>query len=70
MAVTAVIAIIALIVAICACIMMANQNTSIDREAGSSDSPNVEEGRKICVVRGTAWVTSTQITVYHEPYDD
>lgn len=62
-------ALIALIVvAICVALSSAQQttpDTSRERKA-----PDVEEGRKIAVARGTVWVTSTQITVYHEPYDD
>lgn len=64
------IAIIALIVAVCACIMMAKRTTSSDEGGANNDNPDVEEGRRICVVRGTTWVTSTQITVYHDPYDE
>lgn len=62
-------ALIALVVvAICVAMTSAQQaTTDTGRER---NAPDVEEGRKIAVARGTVWVNSTQITVYHEPYDD
>lgn len=63
-------AIIAVVIAVCA-IVMANKNMGgSDSGSSNQDAPTVDEGRKICVVRGTAWVTSTQITVYHKPYNE
>ena len=32
------------------------------------DTPTADEGRKIAVVRGTAWVTSSQITAWVDSY--
>ncbi len=48
------------------CIAM-NQKVSNDSSADSSQ-PSSEEGRKVAIVRGTAWVKSTQITVWTDTY--
>lgn len=66
MTASVVIAIIALIVAICAMVMVSSADTNTD--SANSDNPSTEEGRKVCVVRGTAWVKSTQITVFTDDY--
>lgn len=64
---TTVIAIIALIVAlIVACVTMSKKQSS--SSSADSDQPSTEEGRKIAVVRGTAWVSSTQITCWTDDY--
>lgn len=64
---TTVIAIIALIVAlIVACVTMSKKQSS--SSSAESDQPSTEEGRKIAVVRGTAWVSSTQITCWTDDY--
>lgn len=62
-----VIAIIALIIAlIVACVTMSKKQSS--SSSAESDQPSTEEGRKIAVVRGTAWVSSTQITCWTDDY--
>lgn len=62
-----VIAIIALIIAlIVACVTMSKKQSS--SSSADSDQPSTEEGRKIAVVRGTAWVSSTQITCWTDDY--
>lgn len=33
----------------------------------SDQTPSTDEGEKVCVVRGTVWVQSTQITAYLNP---
>lgn len=66
MTASVVMAIIAIIVAICALVMVSNMST--DTSNTQPDQPSTEEGRKVCVVRGTAWVTSTQITVFTDDY--
>lgn len=64
--ITMVVAIIALVVAIIAtCLAMNAKKTSNNAE---SSQPSSEEGRKIAVVRGTAWVKSTEITVWTNDY--
>ena len=62
-----VMAIIALVVAIVAMCIAMNQKVSNDSSADSSQ-PSSEEGRKVTIVRGTAWVKSTQITVWTDTY--
>lgn len=65
---TTVIAIIALIIAlVVACVTMSKKQSSSSSSA-ESDQPSTEEGRKIAVVRGTAWVSSTQITCWTDDY--
>lgn len=62
-----VIAIIALIIAlVVACVTMSKKQSS--SSSAESDQPSTEEGRKIAVVRGTAWVSSTQITCWTDDY--
>lgn len=62
-----VIAIIALVVAlIVACVAMSNKTSASSSADG--DQPTTDEGRKIAVVRGTAWVSSTQITCWTDDY--
>lgn len=61
--------IIGLVVALCVMLMMANQQNTPDTST-ERKTPTTEEGRRISVVRGTTWVTSTQITIYYNPYDD
>lgn len=62
-----VIAIIALIIAlVVACVTMSQKKSS--SSSAESDQPSTEEGRKIAVVRGTAWVSSTQITCWTDDY--
>lgn len=62
-----VIAIIALIIAlVVACVTMSKKPSS--SSSADSDQPSTEEGRKIAVVRGTAWVSSTQITCWTDDY--
>lgn len=62
-----VIAIIALIIAlVVACVTMSKKQSS--SSSADSDQPSTEEGRKIAVVRGTAWVSSTQITCWTDDY--
>ena len=62
-----VIAIIALVVAlIVACVTMSKKQSA--SSSADSDQPSTEEGRKIAVVRGTAWVSSTQITCWTDDY--
>ena len=64
---TTVIAIIALIIAlVVACVTMSKKQSS--GSSAESDQPSTEEGRKIAVVRGTAWVSSTQITCWTDDY--
>lgn len=67
MTVEAVIAIIALIVAIVATCVAMNSKVKSSNNA-ESNQPSSEEGRKIAVVRGTAWVKSTEITVWTDDY--
>jgi uncharacterized membrane protein YozB (DUF420 family) len=67
MTVSAVLAIIALIVALVAICVALNTNMDSGNQA-ESNAPTSEEGRKIAVVRGTAWVSSTQITVWTNNY--
>lgn len=67
MTVSAVLAIIALIVALVAICVALNTNMDSGNQA-ESNTPTSEEGRKIAVVRGTAWVSSTQITVWTGNY--
>lgn len=63
-----VIAIIALIVAlVVACVIMSNKKQS-SSSTSEGDQPSTDEGRKIAVVRGTAWVSSTQITCWTNDY--
>lgn len=65
--VATVIAIIALIIAlVVACVTMSKKQSS--SSSAESDQPSTEEGRKIAVVRGTAWVSSTQITCWTDDY--
>lgn len=65
--VATVIAIIALIIAlVVACVTMSKKQSS--SSSADSDQPSTEEGRKIAVVRGTAWVSSTQITCWTDDY--
>lgn len=65
--VATVIAIIALIIAlVVACVTMSKKQSS--SSSAESDQPSTEEGRKIAVVRGTAWVSSTQITCWTGDY--
>ena len=67
MAPATVIAIIALIIAlIVACVTMSKKQSS--SSSADSEQPSTEEGRKIAVVRGTAWVSSTQITCWTDDY--
>jgi hypothetical protein len=62
-----VIAIIALIIAlVVACVTMSKKQSS--SSSADSDQPSTDEGRKIAVVRGTAWVSSTQITCWTDDY--
>ena len=61
MSASIVMAIIALVVAIVAMCIAMNQKVS-------NDKPSSEEGRKVAIVRGTAWVKSTQITVWTDTY--
>ena len=62
-----VIAVIALVVALVAiCLVMKTPKTSNNN--ADVDTPTSEEGRKIAVVRGTAWVTSSQITPWVDSY--
>ena len=62
-----VIAVIALVVALVAiCLLMKTPKTGNNN--ADSDTPDKEEGRKIAVVRGTAWVTSSQITAWLDPH--
>ena len=62
-----VIAVIALVVALVAiCLVMKTPKTSNNN--ADVDTPTPEEGRKIAVVRGTAWVTSSQITAWVDSY--
>ena len=62
-----VIAVIALVVALVAvCLLMKTPKTGNNN--ADSDTPNTEEGRKIAVVRGTTWVTSSQITAWLDPH--
>lgn len=62
-----VIAIVALIIAlVVACVTMSKKQSS--SSSADSDQPSTEEGRKIAVVRGTAWVSSTQITCWTDDY--
>lgn len=62
-----VIAIIALVVAlIVACVAISKKSSS--SSSADSDQPTTDEGRKIAVVRGTAWVSSTQITCWTDDY--
>ena len=62
-----VIAIIILVVAlVVSCVMMGKAQKG--GSAAESDQPSTEEGRKIAVVRGTAWVSSTQITCWTDDY--
>ena len=58
---------IALVVALVAvCLLMKTPKTGNNN--ADSDTPDTEEGRKIAVVLGTAWVTSSQITVWLDQY--
>lgn len=62
-----VIAIIALVVAlIVACVAISKKSSA--SSSADSDQPTTDEGRKIAVVRGTAWVSSTQITCWTDDY--
>ena len=62
-----IIAVIALVVALVAiCLVMKTPKTSNNN--ADVDTPTSEEGRKIAVVRGTAWVTSSQITAWADSY--
>lgn len=63
----AVIGIIALIVALIVTLVTMNKKKTSSASA-DSDQPSTEEGRKIAVVRGTAWVSSTQITCWTDDY--
>ncbi len=56
------------IVAIVACIL-ALRNVRVPSSDGdnSDQTPSTDEGEKVCVVRGTVWVQSTQITAYLNP---
>ena len=67
MTVEVVIAIIALVVAIIATCVAMNSKVKSSSNA-ESIQPSSEEGRKIAVVRGTAWVKSTEITVWTDDY--
>lgn len=63
-----VIAIIALIIAlVVACVTMGKKQSS-GSTSSEGDQPSTDEGRKIAVVRGTAWVSSTQITCWTNDY--
>lgn len=63
-----VIAIIALIIAlVVACVAMSSKKQSAS-STSEGDQPSTDEGRKIAVVRGTAWVSSTQITCWTNDY--
>lgn len=56
------------VVAIVACIL-ALRGVRVSSENGdnSDQTPSTDEGEKVCVVRGTVWVQSTQITAYLNP---
>ena len=56
------------IVAIVACIL-ALRSVRVPSSGGdnSDQTPSTDEGEKVCVVRGTVWVQSTQITAYLNP---
>lgn len=56
------------VVAIVACIL-ALRNVRVPSSDGdnSDQTPSTDEGEKVCVVRGTVWVQSTQITAYLNP---
>ena len=67
MGVGSVIAVIALVVALIAiCLAMKTPKTNSNN--AEVDTPTADEGRKIAVVRGTAWVTSSQITAWVDSY--
>lgn len=56
------------VVALVACIL-ALRGVRVPSEDGdnSDQTPSTDEGEKVCVVRGTVWVQSTQITAYLNP---
>lgn len=56
------------VVALVACIL-ALRGVRVSSENGdnSDQTPSTDEGEKVCVVRGTVWVQSTQITAYLNP---
>lgn len=56
------------IVAIVACILALRSVRVPSTDGDNSDqTPSTNEGEKVCVVRGTVWVQSTQITAYLNP---
>lgn len=56
------------IVAIVACILALRSVRVPSSDGDNSDqTPSTNEGEKVCVVRGTVWVQSTQITAYLNP---
>lgn len=56
------------IVAIVACILALRSVRVPSSDGDNSDqTPSTDEGEKVCVVRGTVWVQSTQITAYLNP---
>lgn len=56
------------IVAIVACILALRSVRVPSSDGDNSDqAPSTNEGEKVCVVRGTVWVQSTQITAYLNP---
>ena len=56
------------VVAIVACILALRGVRVPSTDGDNSDqTPSTDEGEKVCVVRGTVWVQSTQITAYLNP---
>lgn len=67
MTVSTVFAIIALVVAIVAMFIALNMKSKTSKSS-DANMPQSEEGRKIAIVRGTAWVKSTEITAWTDSY--
>ena len=56
------------VVALVACILALRSVRVPSSDGDNSDqTPSTDEGEKVCVVRGTVWVQSTQITAYLNP---
>lgn len=65
---TVVALIVVAVVALVACILALRGVRVQSSDGDNSDqTPSTDEGEKVCVVRGTVWVQSTQITAYLNP---
>lgn len=62
-----IVGIVLLLVALIA-VCLAFQQPKVDSSTAENETPTTEEGRKIAVMRGTTWVTSTQITAWTDDY--